>query len=118
MRSRVDPALLSALAVGLVVRLARIARVPLLPPDGPAYLLAWLVVLVRAQGTVGLAAAGALAGAAYLARPEGVLLVPLGVAWAVRRQHRAALVAYVVAALLVMSPALVALHARSGLWQL
>ena len=217
MRSRVDPALLSALAVGLVVRLARIARAPLIHPDGPAYLalasdllhgdvrrvlesyyspaypglvaiaiaaggspevagrlaaagaglaalpllhtltrrllgaraagvavltaalhpalvkgaadvlpetlagaflLAWLVVLVRAQGTVGLAAAGALAGAAYLARPEGVLLVPLGVAWAVRRQHRAALVAYVVAALLVMSPALVALHARSGLWQL
>src|SRR5438094_434439 len=217
MRSRVDPALLSALAVGLVVRLARIARAPLIHPDGPAYLalasdllhgdvrrvlesyyspaypglvaiaiaaggapevagrlaaagaglaalpllhtltrrllgaraagvavltaalhpalvkaaadvlpetlagaflLAWLVVLVRAQGTVGLAAAGALAGAAYLARPEGVLLVPLGVAWAVRRQHRAALVAYVVAALLVMSPALLALHARSGLWQL
>src|SRR5947199_297021 len=217
MRSRVDPALLSALAVGLVVRLARIARAPLIHPDGPAYLalasdllhgdvrrvlesyyspaypglvaiaiaaggspevagqlaaagaglaalpllhtltrrllgaraagvavltaalhpalvkaaadvlpetlagaflLAWLVVLVRAQGTVGLAAAGALAGAAYLARPEGVLLVPLGVAWAARRQHRAALVAYVIAALLVMSPALVALHARSGLWQL
>src|SRR5437763_1808592 len=217
MRARVDPALLSALAVGLVVRLARIARAPLIHPDGPAYLalasdllhgdvrrvlesyyspaypglvaiaiaaggapevagrlaaagaglaalpllhtltrrllgaraagvavlaaalhpalvkaaadvlpetlagaflLAWLVVLVRAQGTVGLAAAGALAGTAYLARPEGVLLVPLGVAWAARRQHRAALVAYVIAALLVMSPALVALHARSGLWQL
>src|SRR2546429_9898095 len=38
MRSRVDPALLSALAVGLVVRLARIARAPLIHPDGPAYL--------------------------------------------------------------------------------
>src|SRR5256886_9437988 len=183
MRSRVDPALLSALAVGLVVRLARIARAPVIHPDGPAslalasdllhgdarrvlesyyspaypglvaiaiaaggspevagrlaaagaglaalpllhtltrrllgaraarvavltaalhpalvkaaadvlpetlagaFLLAWLGVLVRAQGTVGPSAAGAAARAAYLARPEGVLLVPLGVAWAVR----------------------------------
>src|SRR5439155_1528162 len=91
MRSRVDPALLSELAVGLVVRLARIARAPLIHPAGPAYLA--------------------------LARdplPRDVR----SVAWAVRRQHRAALVAYVVAALLLMSPALLALHARSGLWQL
>src|SRR5439155_381166 len=67
----------------------------------------------------GLAAAGALAGVAYLARPEGALLLPLGVAAAAGRRHRAGgLVVYLGAGLLVMAPVVVALHARSGRWEL
>ncbi len=60
-----------------------------------ALLLAWLVA--RRAGV-----AGALAGAAYLARPEGVLLLPLGL-WR---------------AVAVMAPALIALRAETGHWQL
>src|SRR5437867_5399362 len=84
-----------------------------------ALLLAWMAALLAARRARGLAAAGALAGAAYLARPEGVLLLPLGVAAAAARRHRAGgLVVYVGAGLLVMAPVLVALHARSGRWEL
>ena len=71
-------------------------------------LLGWLLALPDAP-----VAAGGLAGLAYLARPEGVLLVPLGL-FAVRARR----VAYVGAALLVMAPALIAVHAETGHWQL
>src|SRR5262249_54094455 len=64
-------------------------------------------------------AAGVLAGAAYLARPEGAFLLPAGVAAAAGRRHRARGVAlYVAAALVVMAPVPIALHARSGRWGL
>src|SRR3989441_1133581 len=75
-----------------------------------ALLLAWLVV--RRAGV-----AGALAGAAYLARPEGVLLLPLGL-WRFRRARLRALVLYAGAAVAVMAPALIALRAETGHWQL
>ena len=82
-------------------------------------LLAWMAALLAARGARGLAAAGALAGVAYLARPEGALLLPLGVAAAAGRRHRAGgLVVYLGAGLLVMAPVVVALHARSGRWEL
>src|SRR3989441_1241681 len=74
-----------------------------------ALLLAWLVV--RRAGV-----AGALAGAAYLARPEGVLLLPLGL-WRLRRARLRALVLYAGAAVAVMAPALIALRAETGHWQ-
>jgi hypothetical protein len=58
-------------------------------------------------------------GAAYLTRPEGAFLLPLGVVVAAGRRHRVGgLVLYVGAALLVMAPMIVALHARSGRWEL
>ena len=75
-----------------------------------ALLLAWLVA--RRAGV-----AGALAGAAYLARPEGVLLLPLGL-WRLRRARLGALVRYAGVAVAVMAPALVALRAETGHWQL
>src|SRR5438094_2741912 len=75
-----------------------------------ALLLAWLVA--RRAGV-----AGALAGGAYLARPEGVLLLPLGL-WRLRRARLGALVLYAGAAVAVMAPALVALRAETGHWQL
>ena len=78
-----------------------------------------MAALLAARGARGLAAAGALAGVAYLARPEGALLLPLGVAAAAGRRHRAGgLVVYLGAGLLVMAPVVVALHARSGRWEL
>jgi hypothetical protein len=83
-----------------------------------ALLLGWLVAVMRARSAAGDAAAGALAGAAYLARPEAVLLVPIGLVWEARRRRPLALAAYVAAAGIVMLPALLALHARSGRWQL
>ncbi len=83
-----------------------------------ALLLAWFVRLHGARDAGALGSAGALAGAAYLARPEAALLVPLGLARAARRARPGALVAYAAAALLVMAPALLALRARSGTWQL
>src|SRR5256712_2866295 len=75
-----------------------------------ALLLAWLVA--RRAGV-----AGALPGAAYLARPEGVLLLPLGL-WRLRRARPRALVLYAGAAVAVMAPALIALRAGTGHWQL
>jgi len=75
-----------------------------------ALLLAWLVA--RRAGV-----AGALAGGAYLARPEGVLLLPLGL-WRLRRTRLRALVLYAGAAVAVMAPALIALRAETGHWQL
>src|SRR5712692_4503622 len=75
-----------------------------------ALLLAWLVA--RRAGV-----AGALAGAAYLARPEGALLLPLGL-WRLRRERAGALVCYAGAAVVVMAPALLALRIESGHWQL
>ena len=71
-------------------------------------ILGWLVALPNAPVT-----AGALAGLAYLARPEGVLLVPLGLF-----RVRARRAAYVGVALLVMAPALLAVHVETGRWQL
>src|SRR5207245_2430291 len=71
-----------------------------------ALLLAWLVA--RRAGV-----AGALAGGAYLARPEGVLLLPLGL-WRLRRARLRALVLYAGAAVAVMAPALIALRAGTG----
>ena len=62
-----------------------------------ALLLAWLAA--RGAGV-----AGALAGAAYLARPEGVLLLPLGL-WRLRRARLGALVRYAGVAVAVMAPA-------------
>ena len=62
-----------------------------------ALLLAWLVA--RRAGV-----AGALAGAAYLARPEGLLLLPLGL-WRLRRARLGALVRYAGVAVAVMAPA-------------
>jgi 4-amino-4-deoxy-L-arabinose transferase-like glycosyltransferase len=86
-------------------------------------LLAWAAVLMDARDVRHAVAAGLLAGATYLARPEGVLLLAIGAVWIAlrRRAVRAAPVAvagYVVGALLVMAPALVALHARTGSWQI
>jgi hypothetical protein len=75
-----------------------------------ALLLAWL--LARRAGV-----AGALAGAAYLARPEGALLLPLG-GWRLRRAGLRALVLYAGAAVAVMAPALIAVRAETGHWQL
>jgi len=75
-----------------------------------ALLLAWLAA--RGAGV-----AGALAGAAYLARPEGVLLLPLGL-WRLRRERLGTLVLYASAAVVLMAPALLALHAASGHWGL
>jgi len=71
-------------------------------------ILGWLVALPDAP-----AAGGVLAGLAYLARPEGVLLLPLGLV-----RLRARRVGYVGAALLVMAPALIALRVETGHWQL
>jgi hypothetical protein len=82
-----------------------------------ALLLGWLVLLLRG-GTLAVTAAGALAGGTYLARPEGVMLVPLGLVLGARRARVPALAAYAVAAGLVMLPVLQALHARTGHWQL
>jgi hypothetical protein len=79
-----------------------------------ALINAWLLLLLRGN----IAAAGAVAGAAYLARPEGATLLPLGLALGARRVRVAGLAAYAMAALLVMLPVLVALHTRSGHWQL
>src|SRR5207244_4095335 len=75
-----------------------------------ALLLAWLVA--RRAGV-----AGGLAGGAYLARPEAVLLLPLGL-WRLRRARLRALVLYAGAAVAVMAPALIALRAGTGHWQL
>ena len=75
-----------------------------------ALLLAWLVA--RRAGV-----AGALSGAAYLARPEGALLLPLGL-WRLRRERAGALVCYAGVAVVVMAPALLALRVESGHWQL
>jgi hypothetical protein len=75
-----------------------------------ALLLAWLVARPAAL-------AGVFAGATYLARPEGVLLLPLGL-WQRRRQQLVQLAGYAAAAVLVMAPALLALRAASGHWQL
>jgi hypothetical protein len=84
------------------------ASVQVLPETlAGAIVLAWLAALPRA------AAAGALAGAAYLARPEGVLLLPLGL-WRLRARRAS----YAAAAVLVMLPALVALRVETGRWQL
>src|SRR5262249_26513776 len=81
-------------------------------------LLATFDVLAGAASVVAFALAGALAGATYLARPEGVLVVVLGIVPAVVRRRPACLVAYALSALAVMAPALMALHARTGTWQL
>jgi 4-amino-4-deoxy-L-arabinose transferase-like glycosyltransferase len=90
-------------------------------PLAGCLLLAWGAVLMDAKTIRRVAAAGALAGATYLARPEGVLLVPLGVAWLGWRRRAAAVgptAAYLLAALVVMAPAVLALHARSATWQI
>jgi len=73
-----------------------------------AIVLGWLIALRGAP-----IVAGALAGAAYLARPEGVLLLPLGL-WRLCARRTT----YAVAAVLVMLPALVALRVETGRWQL
>ena len=78
-------------------------------------LAGWLLVLLTERDGRP-ATAGMLAGATYLARPEGVMLVPLGL-WRFRRRPRGALL-YLAAALLVMAPALVALRIEHGQWQL
>src|SRR5262249_62434718 len=62
-----------------------------------ALLLAWLVA--RGAGV-----AGAFAGGTYLARPEGVLLLPLGL-WRLRRGRLGALLVYAGAAVAVTAPA-------------
>src|SRR5207244_3015877 len=49
--------------------------------------------------------------------PEGVLLLPLGL-WRLRRARLGALVRYAGVAVAVMAPALVALRAETGHWQL
>ena len=118
--------LLGERAAGVAVLVAAVhpalvkASTQVLPESlAAALLLAWLAALLAARGARGLAAAGVLAGAAYLARPEGAFLLPAGVAAAVGRRHRARGIAlYVVAALVVMAPVLIALHARSGRWEL
>jgi 4-amino-4-deoxy-L-arabinose transferase-like glycosyltransferase len=77
--------------------------------------LAWLAALVHGRALL----AGVLAGTAYLARPEGVLLIPLGLVWLLGRARRPrAAFAYAALALAVMAPAVVALHDRTGAWQL
>ena len=76
-------------------------------------LLGWLLALPEAP-----VVAGVLAGAAYLVRPEGIMLLPLGL-WRLRRQPflRVRLV-HATAAVLVMLPVLLALRAETGHWQL
>src|SRR5207245_140747 len=105
--------LAAALAVGLAVRVLRLLRDPLIHPDGPAY-LALASALLR--GKV-MAVLGGYYSPLYLARPEGVLLLPLGL-WRLRRARLGALVLYAGAAVAVMAPALVALRAETGHWQL
>jgi 4-amino-4-deoxy-L-arabinose transferase-like glycosyltransferase len=84
-----------------------------------ALLLAWGVVLMDARGVGMVAIAGALAGATYLARPEGVFLLVLGAGWLlVRRRPLTTVAVYVLATLLVMAPAVLALHDRTGTWQI
>jgi hypothetical protein len=78
-------------------------------------LLGWLAALIHERPLL----AGLLAGATYLARPEGVLLVPLGLIWLFARTRKPRLaLAYAALALAVMTPAVLALHARTGAWQL
>src|SRR5262245_27604752 len=87
------------------------ASVQVLPETlAGALLVAWLVAR-RAS------VSGALAGGVYLARPEGALLVPLGL-WRLRRERALKLASYAGAALLVITPVLLALRMESGQWQL
>jgi len=80
-----------------------------------ALLLGWLVAsLAERPGRP--ATAGVLAGATYLARPEGVMLVPLGL-WRLRHRPRGALL-YLAVAVLVMAPVLLALRIEHGRWQI
>jgi hypothetical protein len=83
-----------------------------------ALLLGWLVVLQASRTSVGLGAAGLLAGGASLTRPEYVLLLPLGLVWGAGRHRPRALATYAIAVLLVLAPVAAALHARTGAWQL
>jgi hypothetical protein len=79
-----------------------------------ALVLAWLATLLYERPLLG----GLLAGMAYLARPEGVLLLPLGIVWLLARERRiGAAAGYATLAMLVMSPAVLALHERTGAWQ-
>ena len=86
-------------------------------------LLAWGAVLMDARTHRRVVAAGLLAGATYLARPEGVLLLAIGIAWLAWR-HRTAVSAssfaavYLLAAVVAMAPAVLALHERTGTWQI
>jgi 4-amino-4-deoxy-L-arabinose transferase-like glycosyltransferase len=84
-----------------------------------ALLLAWAAVLMDAHGVGTIALAGVLAGAVYLARPEGVLLLVIGAGWlAIRRRPLATIAVYVLAAVLLIAPAVLALHERTGTWQI
>jgi 4-amino-4-deoxy-L-arabinose transferase-like glycosyltransferase len=86
-------------------------------------LLAWGAVLMDAREVRRVGAAGLLAGATYLARPEGVLLLAIGLVWLgwQRRTIRVAYplaAVYVIATVVVMAPAAIALHERTGTWQI
>ena len=83
-----------------------------------ALLLAWGAVLMDARGMRGAVLAGALAGATYLARPEGAFLLVLGAGWLALRRRPLATAAYVLVTVLVMAPAVVALQAPTGSWQI
>jgi hypothetical protein len=84
-----------------------------------ALLLAWAAVLMDARGIGAVALAGVLGGSVYLARPEGVLLLVIGAGWlAVRQRPLATIAVYVLATVLVMAPAVLAIHERTGTWQI
>ena len=83
-----------------------------------ALLLAWGAVLMDARGMRAAVLAGALAGATYLARPEGAFLLVLGAGWLALRRRPLATAAYVLVTVLVMAPAVVALQAPTGSWQI
>jgi len=106
--------LLAALSPALVKASAQVLPETL----AGALLLGWGLVLARATRLRAYAAAAALAGTTYLARPEGVLLGILGVGWALWRRRPAAAAASIAVTLVVMAPALLALHERTGRWQL
>ena len=81
-------------------------------------LLAWGAVLMEARDLRRAAVAGMFAAAAYLARPEGIFLVVIGIAWLGWRRRPVALAVYVLAAVVLMAPAVLALHERTGTWQI
>jgi len=111
-----EPAATATVLVAAVEPALVKSSAQLLPETLAGALLAgWLLALL-AERDWRPVVAGMLAGATYLARPEGVMLVPLGL-WRLRRRPRGALL-YLAVAALVMAPALLALRIERGHWQI
>jgi len=81
------------------------------------FVMASGLVLFRGDGAWRASLAGVFAGLAYLARPEAVLLVPIGATWLAWRRRPTMFAAFVVATAIVMAPAVLALHAQRGTWK-